>query len=68
MIKILDKQYSSFAPVAPSKNAIAVFSLDCAKLVFEHTMCDFVIVLNEKTGKFGYCFNLHEVQQFLEKE
>lgn len=65
MLQILDGEYSSLQPVQPEKNALVVFNIECAKLAFNYQMIDFVIVLNEKSGKFAYCYNVKECEDFL---
>ena len=65
MLGILDIQYSSIAPTIPKYNALVVFNMQGAKLALQYSAIDFVIVLNEQTGRFARCNNLRECEQFL---
>ena len=65
MLRILDKKYSDCQPVMPKYNALCVFDADAARQAFTYGIVDFVIVLNEKTGKFAKCFSLMDVYKFL---
>lgn len=65
MLRILDKKYSDCQPVMPKYNALCVFDIEAAKLAFNYGNVDFVIVLNDNTGKFARCYNLHDVIEFL---
>lgn len=68
MIQIFDKSYSTMRPIEPSINAVAVFNFESAKIAFNHTPVDFVVALNEESGKFGYCNSLDEVFRFFGEE
>lgn len=65
MLRILDKNYSDCQPVIPKHNALCVFDIEAAKLAFKYGAVDFVIVLNENTGKFARCFSVRDVVDFL---
>lgn len=65
MLRILDKNYSDFQPVISKYNALCVFDIEAAKLAFNYGAIDFVIVLNENTGKFARCFSMKDVDDFL---
>ena len=65
MLRIFDKNYSDCQPVMPKYNALCVFDVEAAKLAFNHGAIDFVIVLNENTGKFARCFSVKDVEDFL---
>ena len=68
MLQIFDKNFSSLRPIQPSHKAVAVFNIEDAKLAFNYGNVDFVVVLNEKNGKFGLCYSLLEVINFLETD
>lgn len=68
MIQILNKDYSQFQPALPSKNAIAVFNLEDAKIVLSHSMCHFVVALKEETMEFRYCHNMVECERYYNNE
>lgn len=68
MLQIIDDRYSGLQPITPKINAVCVFDVQAAKLAFIYSTVDFVIVLNEKTRKFGYCYSIHEVEEFLNNE
>lgn len=72
MLQIFGKNFSSLRPIQPSHKAVAVFNIEDAKLAFNYGNVygnvDFVVVLNEKNGKFGLCYSLLEVINFLETE
>ena len=67
MLRIINKNFSSLQPVNPIYNAVCVFNLTDAKLVFNRVDIDFVVVLDENTGTFTKCLNILEVEQFLIK-
>ena len=66
MLRILNEKYSDLQPVAPRHNALCVFDIEAAKLAFNYGAVDFVIVLNESTGKFERCFCMEDVVNFLD--
>ncbi len=65
MLRILDKKYSDCQPVIPKYNALCVFDIEATKLAFNYGAVDFVIVLNENTGKFTKCFSVKDAEDFL---
>lgn len=65
MLRILDKKYSDCQPVMPKYNALCVFDIEAAKIAFNYSAVDFIIVLNENTGRFTRCFNVKDVEEFL---
>jgi len=67
MIQILNDKYSNLRPIQPKHNALCVFDIEAAKIAFNYSAIDFVIVLNEKTGKFAYCHNVKECEEFLQE-
>ena len=67
MLKILDRDYSNLTPMQPKYNAMCVFDMEAAKIAFNYAMDDFVFVLCEKNNTFTKCFNLMEVERFIEE-
>ena len=65
MLGILDKEYSGLQPVMSEKRALVVFNNECAKIALNHLNVDFVIALNENTGKYAYCYSVKECEDFL---
>lgn len=65
MLRILNDKYSDCQPVMPKYNALCVFDIEAAKLAFNYCAVDFVIILNENTGKFTKCFSVKDVEDFL---
>lgn len=64
MIGIINKEYQHIIP-QNLKRSLVVFNFEDAKLIFRDIdIIEFLICLNEKTMKFGYCFNLKEVEEF----
>ena len=47
------------------KRALVVFNNECAKIALNHLNVDFVIALNENTGKYAYCYSVKECEDFL---
>jgi len=68
MIQVFDYEYSPIIPTQPTKNAVAVFNTKCASIAFTHMNVDFVIAMDEETGKFKYCFSLYECEKFFTKD
>lgn len=68
MLRIIDERFSTMGPIQTSSNAVVVFNLESAKKVFEHFGVDFVVALNEETGRFAYCYNYMETERFLSND
>lgn len=68
MLQIFGKNFSGLRPIQSSHKALAVFNIEDAKIAFNYGNVDFVIVLNEKNGKFRLCYSLLQVINFLEIE
>ena len=64
MIQILNKEYSNLQPVAPSKNAVAIFNVEDAIIAFSYPRVDFVVALNEDTMRFAYIHSVAECIEF----
>jgi hypothetical protein len=64
MIPIINEKYDTVFPQAPSHRAIAVFNKKDAHMAFCYGNCDFVIALDDKTGKFAYCRSIAECVEF----
>jgi len=68
MIQIFNEKFSGLKPIYPTFNTLCVFNLHDAKIAFNYTPVEFVFVLNEETGKFARCYNVNQVQEYLENE
>lgn len=65
MLGILNDRYTNIQPTMPKYRAVCVFDRKAARIAFNYTGVEFVFAMNEETGTFVKCHNLHEVYQFL---
>lgn len=64
MIRILNEDYAHIAPIRPEFKAVAIFNKHDARLALHEIGLDFVLAIDESTGRIARCHSVAEVEQF----